>query len=77
MTVISRHASRLLGAAVLLGAALAFQPAVPAPLAAGPTCTDQYEDCINESRSKPRILREMGYIECLGEWGGCVAAKIL
>ncbi len=68
--------SRLLAAVVLLAAALALPPAVPGPLRAGPDCTTEYENCLNESRQKPAILREMGYVECLAEWTGCVMGKL-
>lgn len=76
MSASTHRPSRLVAAAVLLGAALALQPAAPAALRAGPDCTDQYEDCITEARSKKPILREMAYVECLAEWSGCVADKL-
>lgn len=68
--------TRLLAAAALLGAALALQPAAPAPLRAGPDCTTQYEECITEASLLKPILREMAYIECLTEWTGCVLEKL-
>lgn len=76
MLASAHRPSRLLAAVVLLAAALALPTAVPAPLRAGPDCTSQYEDCLNESRTKPAILREMGYVECLAEWTGCVMDKL-
>ena len=70
------RASRLLGAAALLGAALTLQPAAPAPLQAGPDCTEQYDQCITEASRKRPVIREMAYVECLAEWTGCVVGKL-
>lgn len=76
MSGTSRHLTRLVGAAALLGAALSLQPAAPAPLEADPNCTEQYDQCITEASAKRPIIREMAYVECLAEWTGCVIGKL-
>lgn len=76
MSDTTHRVTRLLAAAVLAGAALATGPGVPGSLSAEADCTDEYEACITEAREKPAIIREMGYVECLAEWTGCVLRKL-
>lgn len=67
--------TRLAAAAVTLAAALAFQPAAPPPLEAGIECTIEYTACLAKAETLATPLRQMGYIECMAEWVGCVSEK--
>lgn len=71
------RSTRFAAAAVMLGGALAFQPAAPPPLEAGIECTIAYTECIAQASTRKPVIREMGYIECLAEWVGCVKDKAL
>lgn len=76
MSGTTRRVTNLLAAAVLMGAALAAGPGAPDPLLAEPDCTVEYHACIDEAREEPAIIREMGYVECMAEWTGCVLRKL-
>lgn len=71
------RSTRLAAAAVLLGGALAFQPAAPPPLQAGIECTIAYTECLTKARKLAIPLRQMGYVECMAEWVGCVSKKAM
>lgn len=72
----SPRLARLVGAAALLGAALALQPVAPATLHADADCTSEYDECITEASTMRSVIREMAYVECFAEWTGCVVRKL-